>query len=523
MAYPIYLTIGNIPKDIRRKPSHHAQILIGYIPTTKFAGVESETTRCRSFANLFHACMQKVLGPIGSVTKTGVAMMSGDGIWRRCHPMFAIFVGDYPEQALVTCTFNGRCPKCLVTPGQLGEYKSFPLRTQKSVIDTYLLADNNLRLFYRTCREAGLKPVVHPFWATFPLVDVFISITPDILHQMLQGIMKRLIGWLIDIFGASAINARCRSMPPNHHTFLFTKGITLLTQVSGREHKKMCAILLGLIVNLPVPGGLDNSSRVIKAVRALLDFLYLAQFQCHTSDTLSQLEECLAAFHNNKAVFIDLGIRENFNIPKLHSLLHYGSSIRLFGTTDNYNTEQTERLHIDLAKDAYRATNRKNEYAQMTTWLERREKIQRHIASIDWRQNNLQNIRTQTPIRPPHVRAQFIEMTEDPNEKAVHFRDITKKFGAASFQDALADYIASVNNPGLGVRAVRTHAANTLLPFRTVRAYHKIKFTTASDAQGSDRSEIVDVVFVRPELHKDGRITPARFDTVLIQSGGQGM
>ena len=81
MAYPIYLTIGNIPKDICRKPSRHAQILVGYIPTTKLAGVESETTRCRSLANLFHACMQKVQGPISSVTATGVPMMSGDGVW----------------------------------------------------------------------------------------------------------------------------------------------------------------------------------------------------------------------------------------------------------------------------------------------------------------------------------------------------------------------------------------------------------------------------------------------------------
>jgi hypothetical protein len=34
-AYPIYMGIGNIPKDIRRKPSRSAQMLIGYIPTSK--------------------------------------------------------------------------------------------------------------------------------------------------------------------------------------------------------------------------------------------------------------------------------------------------------------------------------------------------------------------------------------------------------------------------------------------------------------------------------------------------------
>jgi len=518
MAYPIYLTIGNIPKDIRRKPSRHAQILIGYIPTTKLDGMPSKAGRRRALANLFHSCMQNVLGRISSVGESGLAMMSGDGVWRRCHPIFAVFVGDYPEQALVTCTFNGRCPKCLVPPAQLGEYESFPLRTQRSVIDGYRLADQDMRQFHRTCREAGLKPIVHPFWATFPLADIFASITPDILHQMLQGVMKHLISWLVDIFGPSAIDARCKSIPPNHKILLFPKGITILSRVTGLEHKKMCGVLLGLIVDLPVPGGLD-SSRVVKAARALLDFLFLAQFQCHTSDTLSRLEDCLAAFHDNKAVFVDLGIRQNFHIPKLHSLLHYASSIRLFGTTDNYNTEQSERLHIDLTKKAFHATNQKDEYAQMTTWLERREKLQRHSASIDRRQNHWQAVRTRTPIGPPGVRAQSIKFAQTPSRKAVSFPDIFWKYSAPLFQDAMADFIVAINNPGLGLRALRAHAANTLLPFRTVRVYHNIKFTAPNDTQ---ELEIVDAVHVRPEQRdKRGRIIPARFDTVLIQGSGQ--
>ena len=82
MAYPIYMTIGNIPKDIRRKPSRHAQLLIGYIPTTKLGGITNKAARRRALANLFHACMQNVLGPISSYGETGIPMMSGDGVWR---------------------------------------------------------------------------------------------------------------------------------------------------------------------------------------------------------------------------------------------------------------------------------------------------------------------------------------------------------------------------------------------------------------------------------------------------------
>lgn len=519
MAYPIYLTIGNIPKDIRRKPSRHAQILIGYIPTTKLGGITNKSARRRALANLFHTCMQNVLGPISTYGETGIAMMSGDGVWRRCHPILAVFVGDYPEQVLVTCTYSGRCPKCTIPPGQLGEYQSFPSRTQDAVIDTYISADGDVHAFHLACRDAGLKPVYHPFWERLPLVDIFLSITPDILHQMLQGMVKHLIRWLVSVFGAAVIDARCKAIPPNHKIMIFTKGIATLSRVSGHEHKKMCSVLLGLIVDLPIPGG-QNSSRVVKAVRALLDFLFLAQFECHTSHTIGRLQDSLSTFHDNKEVFADLGVREHFNLPKLHSLIHYASSIRLFGMTDNYNTEQSERLHIDFTKDAYRATNHKDEYSQMTVWLERCEKVQQHAASIEQRQQiHQQTLPSRAPLEPPRACAQRIKMVQNPSVKAVSFLDIAHRYGADLFQDALANFIARFNNPGAGGSMLHGLSANTLLPFRTVHAYHNIKFINSGDLMGS---EIVDAIHARPEQRDSrGRIIPSRFDTILVRGRGQ--
>jgi len=95
MAYPIYLTIGNIPKRIRREVNSQAQILIGYIPTTKLTGISGATARRWAMTNLFHACMQSALGPISSYGETGIEMKCGNGIWRRCHPILAAFVADH--------------------------------------------------------------------------------------------------------------------------------------------------------------------------------------------------------------------------------------------------------------------------------------------------------------------------------------------------------------------------------------------------------------------------------------------
>ncbi|KAH9962224.1 hypothetical protein BC827DRAFT_1103808, partial [Russula dissimulans] len=204
------------------------------------------------------------------------------------------------------------------------------------------------------------------------------------LHQLLQGVVKHLISWITsrNAFG-SGVDARCRIIPPNHYVTLFPKGISILSRISGKEYKAICRILLGLVVDLPLPHG-QLPARVLRAVHALLDFVYLAQFRSHTTDTINRLEDSLARFHDNKAVFTDLGIREHFNIPKFHSLVHYSSSIILFGTMDNYNTEQTEQLHIDFTKDAYRASNHKDEIPQMATWLSHHEKIQQHATFIKW-------------------------------------------------------------------------------------------------------------------------------------------
>jgi hypothetical protein len=174
-------------------------------------------------------------------------------------------------------------------------------------------------------------------------------------------------------------------MPPNHHIRTFSNGITTLSRVSGQEHKDICRIILGLIIDLPLPSG-QVTSHVVRTVHTLLDFLYLAQLPSQTTNTMLRLQESLALFHQNKAVFLDLGVQKHFNIPKIHALMHYTTSISLFGAADNYNTEQTERIHIDLTKDTFRATNHKDEYPQMTTWVERREKVQQHAAFIKWRQ-----------------------------------------------------------------------------------------------------------------------------------------
>jgi len=125
-AWPVYLTIGNISKGIRRQPSSHGSILIGYLPVTKLACF-SEGAQANAQYRLFHQAMRTLLRPLVTAGQNGILMTCADGKIRRIFPILAAYIADYPEQCLVACCNENRCPKCTVWWAERGEYKKSPL------------------------------------------------------------------------------------------------------------------------------------------------------------------------------------------------------------------------------------------------------------------------------------------------------------------------------------------------------------------------------------------------------------
>ncbi|KAE9395471.1 hypothetical protein BT96DRAFT_942383 [Gymnopus androsaceus JB14] len=107
----------------------------------------------------------------------------------------------------------------------------------------------------------SLVEITNLFWVGFPLVDIHRCVTPDILHQLYQGALKHLIGWMQTVMGE---------------------------EESG---------------------------------------------------------------------------------PQNFVLFHQAC------TTDNYNMELFECLHIDFAKEGWRASNKRNHFLQMVKWLSDRKRL----------------------------------------------------------------------------------------------------------------------------------------------------
>jgi len=143
-------------------------------------------------------------------------------------------------------------------------------------------------------------------------------------------------------------------------------------------------------------------SDVLVVARAILDFSYYAQFQTHTTESLGGLDHSLTVFHANKDVLKELELREHFNIPKLHQLSHYVQSIMLFGAADGFNTELPERLHIDFAKEAYRASNKRDYEEQMALWLQRQEAVFLRGSYLNWLSQRSQSANATSNVDHEH-------------------------------------------------------------------------------------------------------------------------
>ncbi|KAG0692946.1 hypothetical protein DFH29DRAFT_985620 [Suillus ampliporus] len=304
---------------------------------------------------LFHNSMRIVLEPLIEAGKKGME------VW-IVYPILACYVADYPEQCLVTCAKYGTCPKCQVNDTEIGGREAAGWRTQHRT-------SKLISTFKNYAKQDNISGGVHhPFWENFPHCNIHTGITSDVLHQLYQGVVKHLEHWCTSLMMTAELDHHIRLLPPCFRVRHFKNGWSQLSQVSGKERKDMARILLGCIMG-------KAPSQVIVCYRALLDFIYVAQYPTHDDSTLQYLTKALDKFHANKDILVDLGIRYHFNIPKFHSMLHYEECIHNFGTTDNYNTEMFEQFHIDYAKEAWRASNFCNGLPQMTQWLSRQEKI----------------------------------------------------------------------------------------------------------------------------------------------------
>ena len=114
---------------------------------------------------------------------------------------------------------------------------------------------------------------------------------------------------------------------------------------------------------------------MVKAIRAFLEFCYLVRRSVISEDTLEAIDNALARFHYHREIFRDVGVRDQFNLPRQHSLVHYRQMIQMFGAPNGLCSSITESKHIKAVKKPWRRSNKNMPLAQMLTTNQRVDKL----------------------------------------------------------------------------------------------------------------------------------------------------
>ncbi|KAF8314407.1 uncharacterized protein EI90DRAFT_2850500, partial [Cantharellus anzutake] len=121
--HPLYISLGNIHKDVCRKINRHAWMLLAKLPVCKFAqttfdmsgGTLKEAACMPGIVQqkMFHRCMEITLAPLLTVQQVPRLMTGPDGLVHACVAILMSHLADLEEQQMIAITQVGHCLVCL--------------------------------------------------------------------------------------------------------------------------------------------------------------------------------------------------------------------------------------------------------------------------------------------------------------------------------------------------------------------------------------------------------------------------
>ncbi|KAH9005470.1 hypothetical protein EDB86DRAFT_3061736 [Lactarius hatsudake] len=332
--YPLYLSIGNLHNNIRR--SHRGGVaLAGFLAIAQTEKKHSNSPGFQRFCRqLFHTSLARILSSL-------------------CPGM--------SEPEVVRCADGCTAPKDEL------ETLGHPRSSEHTDAIQELLGLGELWNIY------GIVGDVKPFTNDFPRACVYELLSPDLLHQLIKGTFKdHLVQWVTAIL--DDINRRIAAAPLFAGLRRFHEGWGF-KQWTGDDSKALMKVYLPAI-----EGHVPN--KMLYAIRSFLDFCYIAHHNVITEITLTELEGALAQFNKYRTVFQEEGVREDFSLPRQHSMHHYPDMIRFFGAPNSLCSSIMEAKHIKAVKEPWHRSNRNKPLKQMLLTNQRLDKLM--AAQIDF-------------------------------------------------------------------------------------------------------------------------------------------
>lgn len=376
--HPLLLSIANIHARVRMKATSHAFALAAYLPIPKFLNVPPAVQSVLS-ARTYHLAVSIVTENLKNANRHGEVMSDPNGHLRVVHTPLVAWIADLPEQHTLSCSSSNISPISTATFEHFGNPEPSPSRLRQQILDAIQEACGacdplDITAFHKVCLTLHLNGVIQPFWVDWGDACPSSFLVPDALHQWHKFYYDHCVKWMTNIMGATELDQRFTLLQPQVGTRRWPYGITGLQQTGGKEYREIEKLLPVVVAGAVHP-------HVLRALRSITDFIFIAQREFHYEETLHTLREALREFHHYKSSILEAGGRrgkngflDHFRIPKLELAHHVVPSIRAMGAAYQWTSDITERCHITHARKPFRLSNGQNFHEQCCRYLDREEK-----------------------------------------------------------------------------------------------------------------------------------------------------
>ncbi|KAG1777252.1 hypothetical protein EV702DRAFT_1197580 [Suillus placidus] len=361
--HPIFITIGNIDSEVRSKATLRAWRCIAYMPITKFRVHPDYQSILQ--ARLWHKCMDLVLTNLKATALDGCFMPDPS---RHIHYVFTPLIAhvcNLPEASMIAAVAKNASPLTMAVQGDFGNGTLHPPRTGKHtlqcIVDTSRKVDPwDLDQFQKAAKAVNLSGVHMPYWRDWIYACLSVFLAGEVLHTCFKFFADHPLKWIKETVGAHELDNRFIVQHKRVGTHHFTKGVTHVKQMTGREYREIQRTIVASITGATPP-------RFVRAICAIVEFIYLAQNPVHSPETLQSMQQALLDFHSFKDTIIEAkarkgkkGVKEDFFIPKLELLQSFKGTIQRLGTLMQFSADTTERLLITHCKDLFSRTARQS-------------------------------------------------------------------------------------------------------------------------------------------------------------------
>jgi hypothetical protein len=153
---------------------------------------------------------------------------------------------------------------------------------------------------------------------------------------------------------------------------------------------------------------------MVRAISAFMEFCYLVRCSQIDEDTLLKIDAAIECFHQEREIFRDLGIRDDFSLPCQHSISHYCWLIQLFGAPNGLCSSITESKHIKAVKEPWRRSSHNQPLGQMLLTNQHLDKLA--ASRVDFEVRGMLQCLCMAPNISPEPLLLYVPDEEEDNE-----------------------------------------------------------------------------------------------------------